>query len=69
MLSHEDKIKLFLNAVGILISFSLKALVAEKIVTSDFEGEKFNFSKAFISIQCITYMIVAKCEIFNFKLT
>lgn len=62
MLALRDKLKLIALAVGIFASYSLMALANERIFKRDFDGEMFNFSFAFVAVQCIAYTIVARGE-------
>lgn len=60
MLLLKDKFKLIGLSVGIFISYISMGIAIEKLFKTDFGGEKFTFSIAFVGTQCILYMIVAK---------
>jgi hypothetical protein len=61
----ENKIKLILIALGIIITYSSMGIVVEKLFKKTIymngdKEEKFNFAVAFAMVQCITPTIIAK---------
>lgn len=64
MLPLKEKFRLFGFATGIFLSHTLMGIAIEKIFKGDFDGEKFDFSFAFVGIQCVVYTVVAKGETF-----
>lgn len=63
MLPLKEKFRLLGFAIGIFFSYTLMGVAIEKIFKSDFDGEKFDFSIAFVSVQCVVYTFVSKGNI------
>lgn len=60
----REKAKFLTIASGILVCYSLYAVLHEKIFKDKYgaEKEKFSFAVAFTAVQTIVFTIFSKCE-------